>query len=52
MPRIEARHITKVFGDAPERALDLVKQGKSKDEILRETGQVVGVLDVPARSSW
>ena len=46
MPRIEARHITKVFGDAPERALDLVKQGKSKDEILRETGQVVGVLDV------
>jgi len=46
MPRIEARHITKVFGDAPERALDLVKQGKSKDEILKESGQVVGVLDV------
>ena len=32
-----------VFGDRPERALPLVDQGLSRERILAETGQVVGV---------
>lgn len=35
----------KVFGDAPERALALAAEGKSKQEIVQETGQSIGVFD-------
>jgi glycine betaine/proline transport system ATP-binding protein len=45
MPKIEARNVTTIFGDQPEKALALVREGASKDEILDRTGQVVGVLD-------
>jgi glycine betaine/proline transport system ATP-binding protein len=38
-------HVFKVFGDQPEQALDLVKQGFSKQEILARTGQSIGVFD-------
>ena len=38
-------HVFKVFGDQPEQALDLVKQGLSKEEILARTGQSIGVFD-------
>ncbi len=40
---IRAEGITKIFGDAPERALALLQAGKSKDEIQQETGHIVGV---------
>jgi glycine betaine/proline transport system ATP-binding protein len=32
-----------VFGKAPERALPLLDAGKSRDEVLRQTGLVLGV---------
>ena len=40
---IRAEGITKIFGDAPEDIFELLKQGKSKDDIQQETGHVVGV---------
>ncbi len=38
-------HVFKVFGDTPEKALDLVQQGLSKQEILAHTGNSIGVFD-------
>jgi len=38
-------HVFKVFGDRPEDALALVRQGLSKQEILARTGQSIGVFD-------
>ena len=38
-------HVFKVFGDSPEQALELVRQGFSKKEILAQTGQSIGVFD-------
>nr|WP_285874396.1 glycine betaine/L-proline ABC transporter ATP-binding protein [Halalkalibacter oceani] len=35
--------MTKIFGKKPKRALELLAQKKSKDEILKETGMTVGV---------
>ncbi|MEX2534363.1 MAG: glycine betaine/L-proline ABC transporter ATP-binding protein [Trueperaceae bacterium] len=43
---IQAENIFKIFGDQPEEALALLREGKSKDEIHELTGQVVGVEDV------
>ncbi|WP_120966925.1 glycine betaine/L-proline ABC transporter ATP-binding protein ProV [Comamonas sp. lk] len=38
-------HVFKVFGDDPKTALNLVKQGASKQDILARTGQSIGVFD-------
>jgi glycine betaine/proline transport system ATP-binding protein len=46
MPVIEVRNVTKIFGKDPQRALALLKKGKTKEEILRETGMTVGVNQV------
>ena len=35
----------KVFGDDPQEALALVRQGLSKQEVLARTGQSIGVFD-------
>ncbi|TXL63988.1 glycine betaine/L-proline ABC transporter ATP-binding protein [Cerasibacillus terrae] len=43
MPIIEVENLTKVFGRHPKQAIELLDQGKSKEEILQETGQTVGV---------
>ncbi len=40
---IRAEGVTKIFGPDPESILPLLKQGKKKEEIQRETGHVVGV---------
>jgi glycine betaine/proline transport system ATP-binding protein len=37
--------VFKVFGDAPDAALELVHQGFSKQEILEKTGSSIGVFD-------
>jgi glycine betaine/proline transport system ATP-binding protein len=37
--------VFKVFGDAPDAALELVHQGCSKQEILAKTGSSIGVFD-------
>jgi glycine betaine/proline transport system ATP-binding protein len=38
-------HVFKVFGDEPEAALELVRQGCTKEEILARTGATIGVFD-------
>jgi len=38
-------HVFKVFGDAPEEAMQLVRQGMSKQDILQRTGNSIGVFD-------
>lgn len=38
-------HVFKVFGDQPKQALELVRKGLSKQEILAQTGQSIGVFD-------
>ena len=42
---IQIEHVFKVFGDDPDTALSLVRQGHSKQQILSETGQSIGVFD-------
>lgn len=44
--KIRVRNLYKIFGDDAEQALALVKEGRSKEEILAETGQTVGVRAV------
>ncbi len=43
--QITIEHVFKVFGDEPQSALDLVRQGCSKQQILERTGQSIGVFD-------
>ncbi|MEZ5796234.1 MAG: choline ABC transporter ATP-binding protein [Paracoccaceae bacterium] len=44
-PAVEFDRVSIVFGDAPERALPLMDQGKSRAEVQEATGQVLGVHD-------
>lgn len=44
--KVSIRNLYKVFGVNPQRALDLLSQGYTKDDILKETGLTVGVQDV------
>ncbi|MGM8214572.1 quaternary amine ABC transporter ATP-binding protein [Bacillaceae bacterium W0354] len=43
MPEIKVEKLTKIFGKHPKEALKLLNAGKTKDEILEETGMTVGV---------
>jgi glycine betaine/proline transport system ATP-binding protein len=45
-PYVEVRNVSKIFGKSPKAAIELLKQGKSKKEILKETGLTVGVNNV------
>lgn len=45
MSKVRVRNLTKVFGKNNQKALDMVKKGKSKQEILEQTGATVGVYD-------
>jgi glycine betaine/proline transport system ATP-binding protein len=45
-PYVEVRNVSKIFGKSPKAAIDLLKKGKSKKEILKETGLTVGVNNV------
>ncbi|HFI0746673.1 TPA: glycine betaine/L-proline ABC transporter ATP-binding protein [Streptococcus suis] len=45
MTLLEVKNLTKVFGKKQKAALEMVKQGKSKTEILKKTGATVGVYD-------
>jgi glycine betaine/proline transport system ATP-binding protein len=46
MGKISAVNLSKIFGPYPERALSLLEQGLSKDEIFNKTGQAVGLANV------
>ncbi|WP_188455221.1 quaternary amine ABC transporter ATP-binding protein [Virgibacillus oceani] len=43
MPVIEVKNLSKVFGKNPKQALKRLDEGMSKDAILKETGNTVGV---------
>ena len=43
--KITIDHVFKIFGDVPLQALELVRQGCSKQEILERTGNSIGVFD-------
>ncbi|WP_271410254.1 quaternary amine ABC transporter ATP-binding protein [Pseudomonas sp. Q1-7] len=44
--KIVVQNLYKVFGQQPQEAIDLLKQGWSKEKILAEKGAVIGVSDV------
>lgn len=41
--KVEVKNLTKIFGKRIPKAKELSRQGKSKSEILKETGATVGV---------
>lgn len=45
-PKIEVNNLIKVFSSQPQKALRLLEKGRSKEQILAETGQTVGVNTV------
>lgn len=44
--KIEVENLIKIFGPHPQRALKMLKEGKTKDQILEETGYTVGINNV------
>lgn len=44
--KIEVKNVFKIFGNRSKDALGLIGQGKTKDQVLAETGCVVGVNDL------
>ncbi len=42
---VEFKNVSIIFGDNAKQALPLVDQGKTRDEIGKETGHVLGVAD-------
>lgn len=45
-PKIRIEHLIKIYGEKPQAALKLFRQGGSRDSILEKTGQVLGIADV------
>lgn len=46
MSQIIVKDLVKIFGDHPEEALKMLREGCSKSEILEKTRQTVGVFDI------
>lgn len=46
MPHIEVKNLYKIFGHSPEKALEMSQNGTSKADILKETGNTIGVNNV------
>lgn len=46
MEKIKVENLYKIFGSHPDRAVDLLNEGCSKEEIMEKTGCGVGVADV------
>ena len=45
-PKVAVEGLCKVFGSNPRQALGMLAAGATKDEVLKRTGQVVGVHNV------
>ena len=43
MEKIVVENLYKIFGDQPQKALKLLREGHNKDSILEQTGMTVGV---------
>ncbi|AGL02225.1 quaternary amine ABC transporter ATP-binding protein [Desulfoscipio gibsoniae] len=46
MAKVIVEDLVKIFGDHPDRALKMLQEGKSKEEILEATNNTVGVYNV------
>lgn len=46
MDKITVTNVTKVFGNNPDRALALIKQGVDNDQIRKQTRQVIGIRNI------
>ncbi len=46
MNKIEVKNIYKIFGKEPEKWIDAVKQGISKEELLAKSGHTLGLKDI------
>lgn len=45
-PKIKIENLVKIYGQNPDHALKLFRQGGNRDEIFKATGNVLGVADV------
>ena len=45
MVKLEVKNLYKVFGPNPKRVLKAIKNGASKDQLLKDTGHGIGVRD-------
>ncbi|VWC59593.1 glycine/betaine ABC transporter ATP-binding protein [Burkholderia contaminans] len=43
---LTVKHLSKIFGPKPERAIEMMKRGVGRNEIFAETGNMVAVNDV------
>ncbi len=43
--QVVVRNLYKIFGNKPDAAMKMLMDGKHKDDVLKQTGQVVGVQD-------
>lgn len=42
---LSVKNVYKVFGQTPDAAIKMLEEGKSKEDVFQETGQVIGVFD-------
>ena len=45
MVKLEVKNLYKVFGPNPRRVLKAIKNGASKEQLLKDTGHGIGVRD-------
>lgn len=45
-PKIKIENLVKIYGENPQRALKMFREGGNREEILKATGNVLGVADV------
>ena len=46
MEKVEVKNLIKIFGPNPKKSLKLMEQGQSKDVILKETSDTIGVNNI------
>lgn len=46
MPKIQVKNLSKIYGNNPEKALELMAKGESNQEIRNKTKQVIGIRNV------
>ena len=44
--KISIRNLYKIFGNNPAKAMEKVRDGLSKDDLLEQTGHVLGLNDI------
>lgn len=46
MGKIIIHNLSKIYGNNPDKAFELLEQGYSSHQILKQTGQAIGILDI------